>query len=136
MAYHTLSAEPVHSRWNRALPPRLCVMPGDTVHLSCLDSSGAQVHRGMTVSEFLAIDRSRIHALTGPVFVEGAEPGDVLRIDILEVAHKGWGWSSIVDGLGFLKERFKEPLLFHWQLENDVTHSLVPAVIPSDPSAA
>lgn len=79
MAYHTLSAEPVHSRWNRALPPRLCVMPGDTVHLSCLDSSGAQVHRGKTVSEFLAIDRSRIHALTGPVFVEGAEPAMCCR---------------------------------------------------------
>ena len=41
----------------------------------------------------------------------------MLQIDVLEVAHKGWGWSSVVPGLGFLKERFAEAYLFHWQLE-------------------
>ena len=133
MARHTLSADPTHSRWNRALPPRLRIAPGDSLHLSCLDSSGAQVHPGMTVAEFLAIDRGRIHALSGPVFIEGADPGDVLQIDILEVAHKGWAWSSIVNGLGFLKERFNEPYLFHWQLERDITHSLAPAIVPLRP---
>jgi acetamidase/formamidase len=66
MAEFSLSAEPIHSRWNRALPPRLHIAPGDTVHLECLDSSGAQVHPAMTVAEFLKIDRGRIHALTGP----------------------------------------------------------------------
>lgn len=133
MASHTLSADPTHSRWNRALPPRLRIAPGDSLHLSCLDSSGAQVYPGMTVAEFLAIDRGRIHALSGPVFIEGAEPGDVLQIDILEVAHKGWAWSSIINGLGFLKERFNEPYLFHWQLERDITHSLAPAIVPLRP---
>lgn len=133
MAEFTLSAEPTHSRWNRALEPRLRVTPGDTVHLECLDSSGAQVHPAMTVSEFLKIDRGRIHALTGPVFVEGAEPGDVLQIDVLEVAHKGWGWSSVIAGLGFLKERFSEPYLFHWQLDGAVSRSLAPAVVALRP---
>jgi len=130
---HALSAEPTHSRWNRALPPRLTVASGDTVHLDCLDSSGAQVHPGMSLSEFLSIDRGRIHALTGPIFVEGAEPGDVLEVDVLEVAHKGWGWSSVITGLGFLKERFAEPYLFHWELENAVSRSLAPAVVPLRP---
>jgi len=83
MADHNLSANPTHSRWNRALPPRLSIAPGDTVHFECLDASGAQVHPGMTLAEFLAIDRGRIHALTGPVFIEGAEPGDVLQIDVI-----------------------------------------------------
>src|SRR6266446_8423727 len=133
MARHTLSADPTHSRWNRVLPPRLRIAPGDSLHLSCLDSSGAQVHPGMTVAEFLAIDRGRIHALSCPVFIEGAEPGDVLQIDILEVAHKGWAWSSIINGLGFLKERFNEPYLFHWQLERDITDSLAPAIVPLRP---
>jgi len=64
MAELTLSAEPTHSRWNRALEPRLRVAPGNTVHLECLDSSGAQVHPAMNVAEFLKIDRGRIHALT------------------------------------------------------------------------
>jgi len=133
MAEFTLSAEPTHSRWNRALEARLRIAPGDTVHLECVDSSGAQVRPGMNVAEFLRIDRGRIHALTGPIFLEGAEPGDVLEIDVLEVAHKGWGWSSVIAGLGFLKERFAEPYLFHWQLEGAVSRSLAPAVVALRP---
>jgi acetamidase/formamidase len=133
MPEHSLSAVPTHSRWNRNLKPRLVVAPGDTVHLECQDASGAQVRPGMTLPEYLAIDRGRIHALTGPIFVEGAEPGDVLQVDILEVAHKGWGWSSIIAGLGFLKERFSKPYLFIWQLEGAVSRSLAPAVVPLRP---
>lgn len=133
MAEHSLSAEPTHSRWNRNLPPRLGIVPGDTVHMQCADSSGAQVHPGMTVADFLNIDRGRIHALTGPIFMEGAEPGDVLEVEVLQVAHKGWGWSSVIRGLGFLKERFAEPFLFHWQLGGAESRSLAPAVVPLRP---
>jgi acetamidase/formamidase len=133
MAEHSLSAVPTHSRWNRRLQPRLTIAPGDTVHLECQDASGGQVYPGMTVSGFLAIDRERIHALTGPIFVNGAEPGDVLQIDVLEVAHKGWGWSSVIAGLGFLKERFSYPYIFHWQLDGAVSRSLTPAIVPLRP---
>jgi acetamidase/formamidase len=133
MATYTLSAEPTHSLWNAALPARLAIAPGDTVHFECQDSSGAQVHSGMTTVEFQGIDRGRIHALTGPVFIEGAEPGDVLQIDVLDVRHKGWGWSSVIPGLGFLKQRFSEPFLFHWDLEPLISRSLSPAVFPLRP---
>jgi len=133
VAEHTLSSNPTHSRWNRALPPRLRIAPGDTVHFECLDASGGQVRPGMTVAEYLTIDRSRIHALTGPVFIDGAEPGDVLQVDVLEVAHKGWGWSSVISGLGFLKQRFSTPYLFDWQLDEAVTRSLAPAIVPLRP---
>jgi acetamidase/formamidase len=87
----------------------------------------------MTAQEFLAIDRTRIHALTGPVWVEGAEPGDVLEIDVLSTRHADWGWSSVIEGLGFLKDRFREPYLFQWQLEGESTSSLAPAVVPLRP---
>lgn len=133
MANHTLPAEPTHSRWNAELAPRLNIDSGDTVHFECQDSSGAQVHPGMTVDEFGGVDRGRIHALTGPVAIHGAMPGDVLQIDVLDLKHKGWGWSSVIPGLGFLKERFAEPSLFHWQLEKEVTHSLAPAIVPLRP---
>src|SRR6266403_909721 len=133
MPTHVLSANPTHSRWNRSLPPRLSIASGDTVHIECVDSSGGQVHPAMSVAEFLSIDRGRIHALTGPIFAGGADPGDVLQIDVLEVAHKGWGWSSVSSGLGFLKERFAEPYLFHWQLNGEVSRSLAPAVVPLRP---
>ena len=133
MTTHVLSANPTHSRWNRALAPRLSIASGDTVHIECVDSSGAQVHPAMSAADFLAIDRGRIHALTGPIFVEGAARGDVLQIDVLEVAHKGWGWSSVINGLGFLKERFAEPFFFLWQLDGEVSRSLAPAVVPLRP---
>ena len=133
MTGHALSAKPTHSAWDRSLPPRLRVEPGDEVAFECVDSSGGQVHPGMTTAAFLTIDRSRIHALTGPVWVEGAEPGDVLQVDVLFTRHAGWGWSSVIEGLGFLKDRFREPYLFHWQLDGESTSSLAPAVVPVRP---
>jgi acetamidase/formamidase len=133
MTEHRLTAEPTHSRWNRALAPRLVIAAGDTVHMSCLDASGGQVKPGSGVEDFLAIDRGRVHALTGPIYIAGAEPGDVLEIQVLRVEHLGWGWSSVTPGLGFLKEQFREPFLFHWALDREVTRSLGPAVVPLRP---
>jgi acetamidase/formamidase len=133
MAEHRLTAEPTHSRWNRALPPRLTISAGDTVHMSCLDASGGQVKPGASVEDFLAIDRNKIHALTGPIFIEGAEPGDVLEIQVLQVEHRGWGWTSVIPGLGFLKDRFREPYLFHWALDPEISRSLGSAIVPLRP---
>jgi acetamidase/formamidase len=133
MKEHMLSAEPTHSVWNRDLPPRLIVDSGDVVEMQCLDASGGQVTPACTVEDFLAIDRTRIHALTGPIAIHGAGPGDVLEVQVLEVAHRGWAWTSVISGLGFLDQRFTEPYLFHWLLDGDVTHSLAPAVIPLQP---
>ena len=133
MTRHALAAGHTHSVWDRSLKPCLHIAPGDTVEIQCLDSSGAQVRPGMTTSEFLAIDRSRIHALTGPIWIEGAEPGDVLQVDVLSTRHSTWGWTSVVKGLGFLKDRFRDPYLFHWRLDGESTRSLAPAVVPLRP---
>jgi acetamidase/formamidase len=133
MIEHTLNAEPTHSVWNRDIAPRLTVQPGDTVHMDCLDATGGQVRPGDAAARMLEIDQTRIHALTGPIAIDGAQPGDVLEVQILEVAHKGWAWSSVLPGLGFLDQRFTGPYLFHWDLEVDVTRSLAPAVIPLKP---
>jgi acetamidase/formamidase len=130
---HQLSAEPTHSVWDRSLAPRLRIEPGDEVQIECVDASGGQVWPGMTTAEYLAIDRTRVHALTGPIWIEGAEPGDVLEIDVLATRHAGWGWSSVVEGLGFLKDRFREPYLFHWTLDGESSSSLAPAVVPVRP---
>jgi acetamidase/formamidase len=133
MAEFELVAEPTHSAWNRELEPRLEIESGDTVHFGCLDASGGQVKPGSTVGDFLGIERDRIHALTGPVYVKGAAAGDVLEVEVLEVAHKGWGWTSTIAGLGFLDERFTEPSLFHWALDGKASRSLAPAVLPLRP---
>jgi acetamidase/formamidase len=135
MTRYSLPAEPTHSVWNRTIEPRLRIAPDDEVSFQCVDASGGQVRPGMTADEFLTIDRARIHSLTGPVFIDGAEPGDVLEIDVLEIGHHGWGWSSVIPGLGFLKERFRDPYLFHWTLDGEITQSLSPATVPLRPFA-
>jgi acetamidase/formamidase len=133
MTEHVLSAEPTHSLWDRSLKPRLHIELGDEVQIECVDASGGQVAPGSTLPEYLSIDRTRIHALTGPIWIESAEPGDVLQVDVLATRHGGWGWSSVVEGLGFLKDRFREPYLFHWLLEGEATRSLEPAIVPVRP---
>jgi acetamidase/formamidase len=133
MMEHTLPAEPTHSVWDRSLAPRLRVAPGDEVQIECKDSSGGQIGPASTIEEFLAIDRTRIHALTGPIGIEGAEPGDVLEVDVLATRHGGWGWSSVLEGLGFLKERFRTPHFFVWELDGEFSRSLHPAVVPLRP---
>ena len=133
MPEHFLDEAAVHYRWNAALPPALTIRSGDTVHFRCRDSSDGQVTSRSTVADFLRIDRARVHALSGPVFVEEAQPGDVLQIEVLDIEHAGWGWSSIVAGLGLLDARFREPYLFIWSLEKDVTRSLAPALVPLRP---
>jgi len=130
---HELSAHPTHSVWDHSLTPRLRIQPDDEVAFECADASGGQVKPGMTTDQYLAIDRTRIHSLTGPVWVEGAEPGDVLQIDVLSTRHAAWGWSSVIPGLGFLKERFRDPYLFHWELDGESSSSLTPAVVPVRP---
>jgi acetamidase/formamidase len=87
----------------------------------------------MAAAEFLTIDRTRIHALTGPIWIDDAEPGDVLEVEVLATRHSGWGWSSVIDGLGFLKEQFRQPYLFHWDLEGETSRSMAPAVVPLRP---
>ena len=133
MSEYTLSADPTHSVWDRSLKPRLHIEPGDEVQIECEDASGRQVRPGMAAAEFLTIDRTRIHALTGPIWIDGAEPGDVLEVEVLATRHSGWGWSSVIDGLGFLKERFRQPYLFHWDLEGETSRSMAPAVVPLRP---
>jgi acetamidase/formamidase len=133
MIEHHLSAEPTHSLWSKDLATRLVIGSGDIVHLQCLDASGGQVNPQSTVGDFLVIDRSRIHALTGPIAIHGAEPGDVLEINVHQVEHLGWAWTSVIAGLGFLDQRFTEPSLFQWKLDSDFSDSLAPAIVPLRP---
>lgn len=135
MPHHFLAKTHNHHVWNRSLTAALEITSGDTVEFECHDSSGSQVNPQSTTADFLTIDRTKIHTLTGPVWIKDAQPGDVLQIDVREIRHHGWGWSSMISGLGFLPERFTDPYLFIWELEADLTRTLAPAVVPLAPFA-
>jgi acetamidase/formamidase len=122
--HHVVDTRHVRHRWNRSYPPVVTVASGDTVTLELKDSSDGQVHPGMSQAEFAAIDRTRIHALTGPVAVAGALPGDALEIEILEYRHQGWAWTSVMPGLGALGEEITENYVHFWELEEGQTRSL------------
>jgi acetamidase/formamidase len=121
---HHIDRSRTCNRWNRDYPPVLRVSPGDTVTMELKDASDGQVRADMSLSEFAAIDKTRIHALTGPVGIEGAEPGDALEIEILDYRHEGWAWTSIMPGMGALGDEFSEPYLHVWRLEEKQTRSI------------
>jgi acetamidase/formamidase len=130
---HSLDRSQVVNRWSTDYPPRLCIQPGDTVEAQTRDASDGQVHPKMHSEEFAGIDTGRIHALTGPIEVAGAEPGDRLIIRILEYRHEGWAWTSIIPGLGLLPDDFSDHFLHIWELEDEVTRSMPGLTIPLAP---
>ncbi len=60
-----------------------------------------------------------IHPLTGPVFIDGAQPGDTLEVEILDLQHKGWGWNAVIPGFGLLPDDFPKAYLHHYMLEGN-----------------
>ena len=122
MAEHYLDDSVVHACWDNSLEPRVRIAPGDTVVFECREASDGQI-TPESMSEALAtLDFDPIHPLTGPVHIEGAEPGDALQVEILDLKHKGWGWNGIIAGFGLLADDFLEPYLHHWQLDDDSCH--------------
>lgn len=124
MAHHTLDKSITYNRWNRDYAPRVTIDPGDTITLAMNDASDGQVQPTMTGKDFGEIDKMKIHALTGPVAVVGAEPGDQLKIEVLEYKHEGWAWTSLIPGMGLLDDFVEEHYLHIWKLEGDQTKSM------------
>ena len=120
---HRLSHETaLHTSWDNDRDPALTVEPGETVAMACLDANGPRLtpktqSGDLPDSEFVG------HHLTGPIRVAGAEPGDVLAVDILDVETDDWGYTVIRSGdrgVGLLPERFPDPFVYHWQLADGV----------------
>ncbi len=130
---HQLSAAHTRHRWSSQYPPALEIGSGDTVVFECRDSSDGQIRRDSTLADLAGIDPNRVHAITGPVFVRDAMPGDVLEIHIREIEHEGWGWTGITPGLGFLSERFTQPHLVIWDIADGFSSRLPPARVPVEP---
>jgi acetamidase/formamidase len=117
---HELDAGQVHYEWNNAIAPRLEIEPGDTVVFQTRDAADLFYSRASTHADVLKRGPFRGHPLTGPVRVKGAEPGDVLVVEILDVKPAAdFGWTAIRPGRGLLPESdFSEPFLQIWDLSD------------------
>lgn len=114
---HTLTSDQTHNKWSRTITPILRVEPGAIVEAYLEEASDRQLTPESTTEDLANVDFDPIHPLTGPVYVEGAEPGDVLAVTLHEIEAGNWGWSAVFPGFGFLAEEFTEPYLKTFQLK-------------------
>jgi acetamidase/formamidase len=114
---HTIHRHQHHLGWDNANPPALTVAPGDTVELETVDSSGAQLSPTSTLADLTVLDFGKVNPVTGPVYVDGAEPGDALKVTIRSFQPSGWGWTANIPGFGLLADQFTEPALHLWKYD-------------------
>jgi acetamidase/formamidase len=133
MATHHLDDSQPHAFWDNALSPRLRIQPGDTVVFETLEASSNQITPSSTVEALQTLSFDPIHPLTGPVYIEGAEPGDALEIDIISLKHKGWGWNAVIPDFGLLADDFPEPYLHLYKVDGDICYFNDHIRIPYEP---
>jgi len=117
-AEFTITAENGHNKWSQTFAPVLTVDSGAMVEAHLVEASGGHVTvdtKAEDLAGILAI--GPFHALTGPVYVNGAEPGDVLAITLHEIEVQDWGWSAVFPGFGFLADEFTEPYINIFRFE-------------------
>jgi acetamidase/formamidase len=111
---HTIHRHQSHLGWNNANPPVLTISPGETIEFHPIDASGGQLTAASTVNDLANLDFSKVNPVCGPVWIDGAEPGDALKVTLLSFAPSGWGWTANIPGFGLLADQFKEPALHIW----------------------
>lgn len=132
---HTLTADQTHNRWSRTIPPILTVESGAVIEAYLEEASDRQLTPESTVEDLATLSFDPIHPLTGPVYVEGAEPGDLLAVTLHEIELGDWGWVANVPGFGFLADRFPDPYLRIFEFEpGDTSVGFAPGIrIPLRP---
>lgn len=113
----------VHNRWHSDLPMAATVKPGDDFILECHDWTGGFIKNDESAADVRDIDLSIVHFLSGPVGVEGAEPGDLLVVDLLDIgafADTQWGFNGVFsnkNGGGFLTKQYPEAMKSIWDFK-------------------
>lgn len=133
----TLAEEPHlgHNRFHPDVEPILEVDVGEEVVIETRDGVDGQLRFGSGMEALGALDGRLIHPLTGPIHVKGAEPGDALEIEYLDIATEPTGFSAVVPGLGFLHDVISGPFVVHWAIADGwATSEQIPGVrIPGAP---
>jgi formamidase len=118
-----------HNRWHPELVPVVEVEDGEQVTLETRDALDGYLNAHSTAADFGALPLGAIHPLTGPVYVKGASPGDLLEVEFIDIQPQPWAFSAIMPGLGFLRDVMTDPFLVHWQIADGwATSAQIPGV--------
>lgn len=118
---YTLDSENTHARFSSEIPPVLTVPSGAVVEVFTKEATDGQLDVNSTAEDLATLSFDPIHPLTGPIFVEGARPGDVLAVTLHEIEVGDWGWTGVFPGFGFLPEDFPDPYLKTYVIEPGAT---------------
>ena len=133
----TLAEEPGtgHNRWHPDIPPVTRCDPGEEVILETRDAFDGQFGPETPLDVVGAPNLDVLHPLTGPVYIDGAEPGDLLDVEILDIESDSYGYTVQVPGFGFLRDVFPEPFKVNWDIADGwATSADLPGVrIPGAP---
>jgi formamidase len=112
-----------HNRWHEDIPPIARIEPGDRVVMETRDAFDGQIPAGSNAETVRRADLGPVHPLTGPIFVEGAESGDLLEVKIREVRPERYGYTVQAPGFGFLRDVFLEPHYVQWEIQDGFAQS-------------
>ncbi len=118
---HTIHRNSHHFGWDNTLAPALSVRPGETIAIETIDASGGQIHAGSDLNDLIALDFDKVNPVTGPIHIDGAQPGDAVAVTFLDFHPSGWGWTANIPGFGLLAEDFPEAALHVWNYAPDLT---------------
>ena len=114
---YTIHGRNHHFGWNNANEAALRIEPGKTIEFECLDSSGGQLSPASALADVAKLDFGKINPVTGPVYVEGAKPGDALKVTVEAFKPCGFGWTANIPGFGLLADQFRETALQIWSYD-------------------
>jgi len=112
-----------HNRWHPEIAPIIEVAPGEELALETRDANDLQIGPRSTAKDLERLERTVAHPLTGPVFIKGAAPGDLLEIEYLEIVPERYGWTRFAPGGGFLPDLFDYHFVAHWDITREYASS-------------
>ena len=114
---HTIHSRHRHYGWDNSIPPVERVAPGTTLRFECNDAANGHFTPGSAAPDVATLDFSKVNPVTGPVFIDGAEPGDALKVTFGDFEPTGVGWTANIPGFGLLADQFTEPALHIWSYD-------------------
>lgn len=104
------------NRYHYAIKPAARANPGQMIVFETRDALDSDLTLDSVPADVTAVDLNLVHPMTGPVHIEGAERGDVLVVELVDIAPDEYGYTVIVPGFGFLRDLYTEPYIVNWKL--------------------